>query len=135
MKTHLRVARATDHLEEIIRFYRDGLDFEVVGGFRDHEGFDGVMLGHAGFPYHFEFTRERGATAGRAPNAESLLVFYLPEAGAWESAIERMEALGIAAVVSHNPYRDRAGKTYEDADGYRVVLCRNGWENRAVVVG
>ena len=66
MKTHLRVARATDHLEEIVRFYRDGLGFEVVGEFYDHEGFDGVMLGHAGFPYHFEFTRERGVNAGRA---------------------------------------------------------------------
>jgi catechol 2,3-dioxygenase-like lactoylglutathione lyase family enzyme len=31
MKAHLRVARATDHLEEILRFYRDGLGFELVG--------------------------------------------------------------------------------------------------------
>lgn len=135
MKTHLRAARATDHLDEIVRFYRDGLGFEIVGEFHDHEGFDGVMLGHAGFPYHFEFTREHGVTAGRAPNAESLLVFYLPEAGAWERAVERIEALGVAAVKAHNPYWDRAGKTYEDADGYRVVLCRNGWENRPVEAG
>lgn len=135
MKAHLRVARATDHLDEILRFYRDGLGFEVIGEFHDHEGFDGVMLGHAGFPYHFEFTRERGATAGRAPNAENLLVFYLPEAAVWQSAVDRLEALGVAAVRSHNPYWDRAGKTYEDADGYRVVLCRNGWENKPVAVG
>lgn len=135
MKAHLRVARATDHLDEIVCFYRDGLGFEVVGEFHDHEGFDGVMLGHAGFQYHFELTRERGATAGRAPNAESLLVFYLPEDGAWEGAVERMEKAGYAAVRSHNPYWDRCGKTYEDADGYRVVLCRNGWENRAIAAG
>ena len=135
MKAHLRVARATDHLDEIIHFYRDGLGFEVVGEFHDHEGFDGVMLGHAGFPYHFEFTRERGVTAGRAPNAESLLVFYLPGSEAWEIAVARLEALGVAAVKAHNPYWDRAGKTYEDADGYRVVLCRHGWENRPVEVG
>jgi catechol 2,3-dioxygenase-like lactoylglutathione lyase family enzyme len=132
MKAHLRVARATDHLDEVVRFYRVGLGFEVVGEFRDHEGFDGVMLGHAGMGYHFELTRERGVTAGRAPNAESLLVFYLPEAGAWEGAVARMEGAGYAAVRSHNPYWDRCGTTYEDADGYRVVLCRNGWESRPV---
>ena len=80
-------------------------------------------------------TRERGATAGRAPNAESLLVFYLPEAEAWESAVGRMEKAGYAAVRSHNPYWDRCGTTYEDADGYRVVLCRNGWENRPITAG
>lgn len=130
MHPHLRVARATDHLDAILRFYRDGLGFELVGEFHDHEGFDGVMLGHAGAPYHLEFTRERGVTAGRAPNAECLLVLYLPEEGAWQRAVDRMEALGYAAAKSHNPYWDRNGKTYEDADGYRVVLCRDGWENR-----
>lgn len=135
MKAHLRVARATDHLDEILHFYRDGLGFEVVGEFHDHEGFDGVMLGHAGFPYHFEFTRERGVTAGRAPSAESLLVFYLPESEAWQGAVNRLEALGYAAVKSHNPYWDRAGKTYEDADGYRVVLSRSGWENQPLIPG
>lgn len=131
MHPHLRVARATDHLDAILRFYRDGLGFELVGEFHDHEGFDGVMLGHAGAQYHLEFTRERGVTAGRAPNAESLLVLYLPEEGAWQRAVDRMEALGYVAVRSHNPYWDRNGKTYEDADGYRVVLCQNGWEGGA----
>lgn len=130
MEAHLRVARATDHLDEILRFYRDGLGFEVVGEFHDHEGFDGVMLGHAGAGYHLEFTRERGAAAGRAPGPENLLVFYLPDAEAWRAAAARLEANGNAPVPSHNPYWDRSGKTYEDADGYRVVLYHGGWENR-----
>lgn len=132
MQAHLRVARATDDLAAILRFYRDGLGFELVGEFHDHESFDGVMLGHAGSPYHLEFTREQGVTAGRSPSAESLLVFYLPESEAWQRAVARLEALGDAAVKSHNPYWDRCGKTYEDPDGYRVVLCRNGWENRPI---
>lgn len=42
---HLRVARPTDHLNEILRFYRDGLGLDVLYEFTDHEGFDGVMLG------------------------------------------------------------------------------------------
>jgi catechol 2,3-dioxygenase-like lactoylglutathione lyase family enzyme len=40
-KAHLRVARPTDHLTEIVQFYRDGLGFEVLYEFDDHDGFDG----------------------------------------------------------------------------------------------
>jgi catechol 2,3-dioxygenase-like lactoylglutathione lyase family enzyme len=130
MNAHLRVARATSSLAEILRFYQQGLGFLRVGGFVDHEGFDGVMLGHPGAGHHLEFTAERGASAPRAPSKESLLVFYLPDAAAWREATRRMEALGYMPVASHNPYWDRGGKTYEDADGYRVVLYRGSWENR-----
>jgi len=43
---HLRIARPTDDLHAVTRFYQDGLGFEVIGQFRDHQGFDGVMPGH-----------------------------------------------------------------------------------------
>ena len=42
MHAHLRLARATDHLDEIVCFCRDGLGFEVVSELHDHEGFDGM---------------------------------------------------------------------------------------------
>lgn len=123
---HLRVARSTDDLEAVVRFYRDGLGLEVLGSFADHEGFDGVMLGTPGGAYHLEFTRKSGHVAGRAPTADNLLVFYLPEASAWQAAVDRMEAAGYAAVASFNPYWDVRGKTFEDPDGYRVVLENAG---------
>ena len=34
----LRVARPTNDLDALVRFYRDGLGFEVLGGFEDHAG-------------------------------------------------------------------------------------------------
>lgn len=126
-KAHLRVARPTDDPDAVVRFYRDGLGFEVVGGFEDHAGFDGVMLGLPGLGYHLEFTRERGHSAGRAPTEENLLVFYLPDAEEWRRSVERMEAHGYAPVKSHNPYWDVRGKTFEDPDGYRVVLQQATW--------
>lgn len=126
-KAHLRVARPTDKLEEMLRFYRDGLGFEVIGSFEDHEGFDGIMLGHAGLGYHLEFTRQRGQEAGRAPSQENLLVFYLPEKDEWQHAVERLTRQGYEPILSHNPYWDVSGKTFEDADGYRVVLQRASW--------
>ncbi len=124
---HLRVARPTDHLEAVVAFYRDGLGFEVLGEFRDHDGFDGIMLGHREAAYHLEFTRKVGHPAGRAPTPDNLLVFYLPDSAAFASAVARMEAAGHPPVPSFNPYWDKNGKTYEDPDGYRVVLQHASW--------
>ena len=127
MFPHLRVARPTDNLPDILRFYRDGLGFEVIASFEDHEGFDGVMLGHRGAPYHLEFTVKHGHAAGRAPTQDNLLVFYLPDAAAWQGAFNRMAQHGYEPVPSFNPYWDKLGKTFEDADGYRVVLQNTSW--------
>ncbi len=119
---HLRIARPSDDLEAVTRFYRDGLGFQVIGGFQGHEGFDGVMLGHPGSPYHLEFTRKEGHPAGRAPTEDNLLVFYLPDRAQWAAAVKRLEVIGCKAVAAFNPYWDQKGKTFEDPDGYRVVL-------------
>jgi catechol 2,3-dioxygenase-like lactoylglutathione lyase family enzyme len=124
---HLRVARPTDNLEALLRFYEDGLGFAVLYRFEDHAGFDGVMLGQAGAPYHFEFTTKRGHTVGRAPTPDNLLVFYLPEADRWRAAVQRLEAAGFHPVPAFNPYWDRDGATFEDPDGYRIVLQKAAW--------
>ena len=124
---HLRVARPTDDLAAVVRFYRDGLGFEVLSQFAGHDGFDGVMLGHPERAYHLEFTRKAGHRAGRAPTQDNLLVFYLPDVAEWRAAVERMENAGYRPVKSFNPYWDKLGKTFEDPDGYRVVLRNANW--------
>ncbi len=126
-KAQLRVARPTDDLAPVVKFYRDGLGFDVISQFKDHDGIDGVMLGRKGAPYHLEFTRTTGHKAGRAPTADNLLVFYLPVAADWKAAVARLEALGHKPVKSINPYWDRQGKTFEDPDGYRIVLQNAVW--------
>lgn len=123
----LRVARPSDDLERLLPFYRDGLGLEVLFRFEDHDGFDGVMLGADGAPYHFEFTNARGHTAGRAPTQDNLLVFYLPDDVEWQAALDRMKAAGFEPVAAFNPYWDRNGVTFEDPDGYRVVLQNTSW--------
>ena len=126
---HLRVVRPTDDLDAVVRFYRDWLGFEVLAAFRDHDGFDGVMLGRAGAAYHLEFTRKAGHPAGRAPTADRLLVFYLPDEATWKAAAARLGAAGYAAIPAFNPYWDQAGRTFEDPDGYRVVLQNAAWSS------
>ncbi|MAN46646.1 MAG: VOC family protein [Alphaproteobacteria bacterium] len=123
----LRVARPTDNLEALLPFYCTGLGFEVLGSFRDHSGIDGIMLGHPGAPYHLEFTCTKGHEAGRSPSQDHLLVFYVPEAGLLQQAVERMKTAGFLPVVSFNPYWDQNGYTFEDPDGYRTVLEGRAW--------
>lgn len=145
----LRVARPTGRLDALVRFYRDGLGLDELARFEDHDGFDGVMLGALGTPYHLEFTCCRRARAGAgdgspaseaAPGPEGrpapgqadgapehLLVFYLPDRGGWEAAVDRLRRQGHDPVPSANPYWDRRGLTFCDPDGYRVVLQNAGW--------
>ena len=47
----LRVARPTDNLERITVMYAEGLGFETLASFSGHGDFDGVILGHPGWPY------------------------------------------------------------------------------------
>lgn len=125
--TIIRVARPTDRLSDVVQFYVEGLGLSVLGSFEDHDGFDGVMLGLPGAPYHLEFTSQRGHCVGEAPTKDNLLVFYFPEYGLWQAAVDRMVAAGYSPVESQNPYWDRNGRTFEDPDGYRVVLQNAAW--------
>ena len=54
-------------------------------------------------------------------------MFYLPVAAAWKRAVARLEGLGYRPVKAFNPYWDKKGKTFEDPDGYRVVLQNAAW--------
>lgn len=127
--TKLRVARPTDDLDSVISFYRDGLGLQVLFRFENHQGFDGVMLGAPGAAYHLEFTHAHGHAAGRAPTEDNLLVFYLPDRAEWQAAVDRMIRAGHAPVPAFNPYWDRDGATFEDPDGYRIVLQNAGWDS------
>ena len=121
---HIRIARPTNNLEALLPFYCKGLGFSQVGEFVDHAGFDGIMLS-LGSPagYHLEFTRCRDHVAGKAPTQDNLLVFYLPDARSYDDAVAKMVSSGFPPVASFNPYWDSCGKTFEDPDGYRVVLA------------
>jgi hypothetical protein len=123
----LRVARPTEHLAPLAEMYTRGLGLQVIGAFEDHDGFDGVILGHPGHPYHLEFTQRRGHAVTAVPDPDQLLVFYLPDRENWEAACTRMQTAGFRPVAACNPYWDRQGRTFEDIDGYHVVLQHAAW--------
>lgn len=123
----LRVARPSDDLDALLPFWRDGLGLSVLSRFADHDGFDGLVLGRPEAGWHVEFTRAHGHKAGRAPSKDHLLTLYLPDRAAWQGAMDRMVSAGHTPVPSFNPYWDRHGMTFEDPDGYRVVLWHGAW--------
>ena len=124
----LRIARPSDNLEAVAAQYRVGLELDELGRFEDHDGFDGIILGAPAHPWHLEFTACAGHVAGRAPTEDNLLVLYLPDAAKYEARTAAMAAAGFVQVPAFNSYWDRDGTTFEDLDGYRVVLTRRGWE-------
>jgi len=123
----LCVARPTNDINKLLTFYCNGLGFEIIYQFHDHEGFDGIMLGKPDCDYHLEFTSKKGHDAGRAPTQDNLLVFYIPDRIEWENAIQKMVIVRYEPVISFNPYWDIQGKTFEDPDRYRVVLQQSAW--------
>ena len=129
---HIRIARPTDNIHALRNFYCAGLGFSVLTSFKDHEGFDGLIIGLESENYHLEFTTKAGHKAGRAPTEDNLVIFYFAEESQWREVVERMEGAGRKSVKAFNPYWDRVGKTFEDPDGYRVVLQNAGWNNEDV---
>jgi hypothetical protein len=65
------------------------------------------------------------------PTAEDLLVFYSPDESEWKTACERVLNAGFRPSKSFNPYWEIRGRTFEDPDGYRVVLQQEAWMDEA----
>jgi len=118
----LRIARPTSSFDAIRKFYQSGLGLDFLGEFQDHDGFDGIMLGRSKWPYHFEFTLHRSSPVKPTPTPEDLLVFYIPNKEMWEKIVEQLGNAGFTAVQSFNPYWEKLGRTFEDPDGYRIVI-------------
>jgi catechol 2,3-dioxygenase-like lactoylglutathione lyase family enzyme len=119
----LRIARHTERLDEVVAFYRDGIGLTEAGRFSDHDGYEGVFLELPGTAAHLELTAggEHGAPA---PHPESLLVLYLGDQDAVSAVAAR---LGLDPVPPANPYWAEHGLTFEDPDGFRVVLVPERW--------
>jgi catechol 2,3-dioxygenase-like lactoylglutathione lyase family enzyme len=89
-----------------------------IGRFRDHDGYDGVFLDIQGTGAHLELTAG-GCHGAPTPHPESLLVLYVGD----EAGVHAIAArIGTDAVSPANPYWAAHGATFEDPDGFRVVL-------------
>jgi catechol 2,3-dioxygenase-like lactoylglutathione lyase family enzyme len=118
----VRIARPTDRLAEVVSFYRDALGLDEIASFEDHAGYEGVMLALPGRRDHLEFTHHESGSPCPAPTKDNLLVFYVEDEGAIRQMSARLERHGHEEVAPENPYWAEGGLTFEDPDGWRVVL-------------
>ncbi|MET8774322.1 VOC family protein [Nocardia sp. NPDC050713] len=119
----VRVARPTDRLDEVVRFYVDGVGLRELYRFENHAGYDGVMLGLPGADYHLEFTSHVDGSPGDAPTSENLLVLYFEGEAQMYDVVQRLGEYGIEPVPLENPYwAANGGLGFPDPDGWLVVL-------------
>ena len=119
---NFRVARHTDNLEPIIKFYRDLLGLEVIGEFTNHDKYDGVFIGKQGLNWHLEFTTSEESPKHQT-DKDDLLVFYLDSEDEYILLKQKLNDNGLSSVQSKNPYWNNNGSTYIDPDGFRIVIA------------
>ena len=117
----VRIARPTDKLEEVVRFYSKGLGLKILTSFQEHAGYSGFILGLPGAEYQLEFTHHKRGSPCPVPTQDNLLVLYLSDRKAVDQIAARLEGMGHHPVSPENPYWKK-GVTVEDPDGWRVVL-------------
>jgi len=89
----------------------------------DESGYAGAVLGIAGQQFHLEFcTHREGFENCQPPTKDNLIVFYLKMPAELQDIICHMEDLGFAPTPATNSHWDKDGVTFEDPDGWRVVL-------------
>jgi len=115
-----RVARPARDLDCSVAFYRDLLGLREQGGFRGHDGYDGVFFT---LPGGGELELTSGPAEPRPATEEDLLVLYLGTMDEVSAVAGVLRSAGVAAVPSPNPYWTRWGRTFLDPDGHRVVVA------------
>lgn len=120
----IRFARPTDKFNEVVAFYRDGLGLPELAAFAAHAGYNGIMLGLPGRGAHLEFTEHEAGSPCQAPSNDNLLVIYITDEAAYERLNQRVQGKGYAPIEPENPYWLNRSFTYEDPDGWRVVICK-----------
>lgn len=117
----LRVARHTNNLVKIENFYINILGFERIGGFQNHNNYDGVFIGKKGLDWHFEFTQS-DTIAVHSFDEDDITVLYPETISEYNRLINKLLENNISFIPSKNPYWNENGKMFLDPDGFRIVI-------------
>ncbi len=116
-----RFARHTNNLEQLKSFYIDILGLELLGGFENHNGYDGVFIGKPNKNWHLEFTKSDEIVTFNF-GEEDILIFYPNTKLEFELIHENLIANKIEFIQAKNNYWNDNGKMILDPDGYRIVI-------------
>jgi len=118
-----RIVRPTNKFQTITDFYQTGVGLEQISSFENHSGYNGVMLGLPGQPYHLEIIEREGGDANINYNKDNLLVFYFEDLTAITNIESRLNGMGYPTLPAKNPWWNDHGAVYiEDADQWGIIL-------------
>ena len=98
-----RFARHTNDLEQIKFFYIDILGFELLGGFENHNGYDGVFIEKSSDNWHLEFTKSEEIVHFDF-NEDDILVFYPNSKMEFDSFINKIQSTKIKFITKFFSY-------------------------------
>lgn len=116
-----RFARHTNNLEPLKSFYCTVLGLEILGGFENHDGYDGVFIGKTDENWHLEFTKSAEIVKFNF-GEEDILVFYPNSKLEYDILLEKIKHLSIELIISKNPYWNENSVIFLDPDGYRIAI-------------
>lgn len=117
----LRVARHTNDLKKVENFYVNILGFERLGGFQNHNNYDGVFIGKPDSDWHFEFTQSK-TEADHKFDDDDIIVLYPDTITKYNKLLESLLENDIKEITAINPYWNENGQMFLDPDGYRIVI-------------
>lgn len=117
----LRVARHTNNLEIIENFYVNILGFEKLGGFQNHNNYNGSFIGKSELDWHFEFTQS-DVKANHLFDEDDIIVLYPDTIKKYNNLLNNILDNNISIITAKNPYWNENGKMFLDPDGYRIVV-------------
>jgi len=116
-----RHARHTNNLEPLINFYTEIIGLEKLGGFKDHDDYEGVFLGMKNSDWHLEFTASH-EKADHHFDEDDLIVFYFNTEAEIKAILKNAERNNVALIKPKNQYWESNGHTFLDPDGFIVVI-------------
>ncbi|HLO56528.1 MAG TPA: VOC family protein [Saprospiraceae bacterium] len=117
-----RIARHTTDLLAIEIFYTSIVGLQKLGGFQNHDGYDGIFLGHPHQDWHLEFTSSGDAPDSRFDD-DDCLVFYVNSKIELAEIKDNLAKQNIATIEPKNPYWKVNGLMIADPDGYKIIFA------------
>jgi hypothetical protein len=116
-----RYARHSTDLNRLEKFYTQVVGLENLGGFQNHDDYDGLFLGLPNMNWHIEFT-----TSSEAPmsqfDEDDALVFYVNCDMEFAAIKTKLKAKKVLLETPKNPYWQHHGVMVSDPDGCKVIF-------------
>jgi len=118
-----RYARHTQKIESLVYFYTSILNFEILGKFENHDGYDGVFLGLKRQNWHLEFTQNAEKPLSKFDENDAL-VFYPETKEEFDKILQNVKKFKIPIFQLKNPYWRENGVCFEDCDHYKIIISK-----------